>query len=57
MLWQEVIFMCRRNEQIGTALIAFGAGLIVSVLLPSGVWAVLAGIGAVVLGFLLAKKR
>ena len=56
-LWQEAVFMCRKYEAVGTAIIAFGAGLLVSVLLRSGIWAAVCGIVAVVLGCLLAGKR
>lgn len=49
--------MCKRTELIGTALIALGAGLLLSVLFPSGVWTAVVGIGVVIVGFLLAKKR
>lgn len=49
--------MCRKFEAVGTAVIAFGAGLLVSVLLCSGVWSAVCGIVAVVLGCLLARKR
>lgn len=49
--------MCRRNEAVGTALMAFGAGLLISVLFSSGIWTVLVGIGAIALGCLLARRR
>lgn len=49
--------MCKKNEAIGTALMALGAGLLLSVLFSSSVWTAVVGIGVVVLGFLLAKKR
>ncbi len=49
--------MCKKNEAIGTAFMALGAGMILSVLISSGVWTVVIGIVAVAVGCLLAKKR
>ena len=45
--------MVRKREAAGIALLAFGIGLILSVLLRSGFLTVLLGLGCVAAGFLI----
>ncbi len=47
--------MVRRKECIGAALAAFGVGLILSVLLQSGICPVLLGIGCIIAGAVCLK--
>lgn len=49
--------MCRKTEMIGTGILCFGAGLLLSILFSSGVAAALVGIVCVAGGCLIAKKR
>lgn len=43
-------FMVRRKECVGVALAAFGAGLILAVLLQSGLCPILLGIASIIAG-------
>ena len=54
---QEAVFMMRKNEWIGTLLIVFGAGFLLSAIISSLFWTVFSGIVFVVLGCLLAAKK
>ncbi len=47
--------MVRRKECTGVALTAFGAGMILSVLLQSGLCPVLIGIGCIIAGMVCMK--
>lgn len=49
--------MCRKTESIGTAILSFGAGLLLSVIFSSGVVAAIIGIVCVALGCLIARKK
>lgn len=49
--------MCKKTEMVGTGILCFGAGLLISILFSSGVAAALVGIACVAAGCLIAKKR
>ncbi|MCQ2418174.1 MAG: hypothetical protein MJ085_00170 [Clostridia bacterium] len=49
--------MCRKTEAIGTAIMSFGAGMLLSIIFSSGVIAAMIGIVCVAAGCLIAKKR
>lgn len=49
--------MCRKTEMIGTSILCFGAGLLLSIIFSSGVVAAIVGIVCVAAGCLIAKKR
>lgn len=49
--------MCRKYEAIGTALIAFGAGALLSLLIQSTVWTAVMGVAAVAIGWLITRKH
>lgn len=49
--------MCRKTEMIGTAIMTFGAGMLLSIIFSSGVIAAMIGIVCVAVGCLIAKKR
>lgn len=49
--------MCRKYEAIGIALITFGAGLLLSIVIASNVWTAVVGVASAVLGCLLTRKR
>ena len=48
--------MCKKNELFGTAVMAIGAGLLLSILFSSGILTVLIGAGLIAVGCLLARK-
>lgn len=48
--------MCKKNELIGSVLMAFGAGLLVSLLFSSSIVLALIGIALLLCGLCLAKK-
>ena len=47
--------MCRRTMRIGNVLMALGAGLLVSMLIPRSFWTVLLAVILILLGWLLSK--
>ncbi len=47
--------MCRRTMMIGNVLMALGAGLLVSMLIPRSFWTVLLAVILILLGWLLSK--
>jgi hypothetical protein len=49
--------MCRRNEMIGSCLMAFGAGLMVSLFFGSEFFLCLLGIGGLLGGLLCCRQR
>lgn len=49
--------MCRKNQLCGSALIAFGVGLLVGMLLESGFFAFFVGIGIMGLGIWCIGKK
>lgn len=49
--------MCKKNELLGSALMAFGAGLLLSLLFSSEFVLALIGVGLIVSGLCLARKR
>lgn len=49
--------MCRKNELLGSALMALGAGLLLSLLFSSEVILAAVGIGLLLCGLLWAQKR
>lgn len=51
------VFMCRRNQVCGYALISFGFGLLVGLCLESGFLFALIGLGIIGLGFWCCGKR
>ena len=48
--------MCTQRSMIGNVLIALGAGLLVSLLIPRCFWTALVGVVLVLLGLLLTNK-
>ena len=49
--------MCRKNQLCGSALVAFGAGLLVGLLLNSGFVSFLIGVGIIGLGCWCMSKK
>lgn len=49
--------MCKKNELIGSALMACGAGLLLSLLFSSEFIMALIGIGLLVCGFFCTRRR
>lgn len=49
--------MCRKNELLGSILMALGAGLLLSLLFSSEVILAVLGIGLLLCGLLWAQKR
>ena len=49
--------MCKRNEMLGSCLMAFGAGLMVSMFFRSDFVLCLLGMGALVWGLLCCRRR
>ncbi len=49
--------MCRKQELLGTAIMACGGGFLLSLLFSSEFAVVLLGIGLLVLGLLCARKQ
>ena len=49
--------MCRRNQLCGSALVAFGLGLLVGMCLESGFFCFTVGIAIMVMGLWCMKKR
>ena len=48
--------MCRRTQMIGNAVMALGAGLLISMLIPRSFWTVFVGVILVALGYFLGCK-
>ena len=48
--------MCNHKVLVGNVLIALGAGLLVSMLIPKSFWTVLIGVVLVVLGWILTSQ-
>jgi len=49
--------MCRRNQLLGCALLAFGFGLLVGTWLESGLFCCLFGLLAIFWGFAVCRKK
>lgn len=49
--------MCRRNQLLGWILLAFGLGLLVGKCLESGFLSTVVGIGLIVIGFCVMRRR
>lgn len=51
------VFMCRKNQLCGSALVTFGLGLLVGMCLESGFFCFFVGLGIIGLGIWCMKKR
>ena len=51
------VFMCRKNELLGSILMALGAGLLLSLLFSSELILAALGIGLLLCGLLWAQRR
>lgn len=49
--------MCKKNELIGTAIMALGAGMLLSLLFSSDFALAVIGVGLLICGLCLAKKH
>ena len=49
--------MCRQNQMWGCALIAFGLGVIVGMLLEGGFLGCFFGLGLIILGFCVIQRK
>lgn len=49
--------MCRQNQLWGSALMAFGFGIVIGTMLQSGLLCFLLGAGLVTIGFGLLKRK
>ncbi len=49
--------MCRKNQLLGWAIFAFGLGLIVGNGFESGFWCLCAGLGAIIFGFCVCRRK
>lgn len=49
--------MCRQNQMWGCALMAFGLGVIVGMLLDGGFLCCIFGIGMIILGFCVIQRK
>ena len=54
---QGVFFMCRQNQALGLAVIAFSAGLLLGSMCEMSFGVFLLGMGGVCLGLTLLKKK
>ncbi|MCI8525997.1 MAG: hypothetical protein HFF17_08765 [Oscillospiraceae bacterium] len=48
--------MCRRTKTIGNILMALGAGLLLSMLIPRSFWTVLLAVVLIALGWLISQQ-
>ena len=49
--------MCRQNQLWGCALMALGFGILIGMMLKSGLLSLLLGVGLVTLGFYMFKRK
>ncbi len=49
--------MCRKNQLLGWAFFSFGLGLLIGSGLESGFWCLCAGVGLMVFGFCVFKRK
>ncbi len=49
--------MCRRDQLLGMALVAFGAGLLAAALFESGIFCTCVAVGSIVVGIGLLQKK